>query len=231
MVSRVAKRGGAESDRRARGDETRRQLIDSARVLFAQQGYVATSITDVVERAEVGTRGAYYHHFADKEDLFRAVFEEVERDLVLRAIADPPDGDPWSRLITGLHRFLDGALDPEVQQIMLVDAPAVIGWRARRTIEGANSIAAITRVLEQAMADGVIADLPAESLAHIVSAAVEESALLVANATDRDSARESAHLVLDRILGGLRRGSIDGESSRRGQMGVLSSLLRKPDSL
>lgn len=226
----MAKRGGAEPDRRARGDETRRQLVDSARALFAQKGYVATSITDIVERAEVGTRGAYYHHFADKEELFRVVFEEVERDLVLRAIADPPEGDPWSRLLRGLHRFIDGALDPEVQQIMLVDAPAVIGWQSRRAIEGANSIAAITRVLEQAMADGVIADLPAESLAHIVSAAVEESALLVANAADRDEALTSAHLVLDRLLGGLRRAATDG-STRPGQTGIRGSLFRKSDSL
>ena len=151
----------------------------------------------------MGTRGAFYHHFDDKEQLFRVVFEEVEKDLVLRAIADPPAGDPWSRLVQGLHRFLDAALEPEVQRIMLIDAPAVLGWEVRRGIEEANSIAAIEAVLRSAIAGGTLVDLPAAELAHVVSAAVEEAALLVAHARDPAAARHSAGIVVDQMLTGL----------------------------
>jgi len=199
----MAPRGGREADRRARGDETRRQLVDAARALFAEQGFVGTSIADIVTRSGVGTRGAFYHHFKDKADLFRVVFEEVEKDLVLRAIANPPAGDPWDRLVAGLHRFVDAALEPEVQRIMLVDAPAVLGWETRRAIEEANSIAVIEAVLRRAMEEGTIVELPAGELAHVVSAVVEEAALVVAHADDTAKARRAAERILDRLLAGL----------------------------
>lgn len=198
----MAKRGGREADRRARGETTRQELIDAARALFAESGYVGVSIADVVDRSGVGTRGAFYHHFSDKKDLFEAVFREVEKDLVLRSIADPPEGEPWARLVAGLHRFLDASLEADVQRIMLIDAPSVLGWEVRRAIE-ANSIAAIEAVLRGAMDEGTIAELPASVLAHVVSAAVEEAALLVAHADDTDAARRAAGHVLDHLLAGL----------------------------
>lgn len=198
----MAKRGGREADRRARGEATRQQLVDAARSLFAASGYGGVSIADVVERSGVGTRGAFYHHFADKKQLFEATFRDVEKDLVLRSIADPPAGEPWARLVEGLHRFLDSSLEPDVQRIMLIDAPSVLGWEVRRTIE-ASSIAAIEAVLQGAMDEGAIEQLPASVLAHVVSAAVEEAALLVAHADDKVQARQEAGVVLDRMLAGL----------------------------
>lgn len=198
----MAKRGGREEDRRARGEATRQELLDAARALFAESGYVGVSIADVVDRAGVGTRGAFYHHFADKKQLFEAVFREVEKDLVLGSVADSPAGDPWARLVAGLHRFLDAALGGDVQRIMLIDGPSVLGWEARRAIE-ASSIAAIEAVLRGAMAEGTIVELPASVLAHVVSAAVEEAALLVAHAEDTAEARRAAGVVLDQLLVGL----------------------------
>ncbi|MGV0799073.1 TetR/AcrR family transcriptional regulator, partial [Mycolicibacterium elephantis] len=122
----MAKRGGTDSERRARGDQTRRDLIDAGRTLFVEKGFFNTSIGDLVTTSGVGTRGAFYHHFKDKAELFRAVFEEVERDLTLRSLASPPPGaDSWERLCAGLHGFLESALEPEVQRIMLVDGPVV----------------------------------------------------------------------------------------------------------
>jgi AcrR family transcriptional regulator len=199
----MALRGGREADRRARGDATRRQIIDTARSLFAEVGFFDTSVADIVARSGVGTRGAFYHHFDDKTQVFRVVFEEVEQDLVLRAIASPPQGEPWERLVQGLHRFLDAALEPDVQQIILVDGPAVLGWQTRRSIEEANSIAAIQAVLRRAMDDGTIVELPSAELAHVVSAVVEEAALLVAHADDVNAARRAAGRILDHLLAGL----------------------------
>ncbi|BDB41239.1 MULTISPECIES: TetR/AcrR family transcriptional regulator [Mycobacterium] len=197
----MAKRGGSDDDRRARGDRTRRDLIDAGRELFVAPGYFKTSIADLVSKSGVGTRGAFYHHFKDKTELFRAVFEEVENDLTLRSIAArPADADPWQRLSRGLHEFLDAALEPEVQRIMLLDGPVVLGWRALRTIQESNSFALINDKVREAIADGIIDDEPVAELTHMLVAALEEASLLVAHADDPARARRRAAKVLDRLL-------------------------------
>ncbi len=197
----MAKRGGTDDERRARGDQTRRDLVDAGRALFVEQGFFNTSIGDLVTRSGVGTRGAFYHHFNDKAELFRAVFEEVEQDLTLRSIAAPPRGaDPWERLTRGLHGFLEAALEPEVQRVMLVDGPVVLGWQTLRAIQEGNSIALIDEVVREAIADGVIDDQPVTELTHMLVAALEEASLLVAHAAKPAKARERAARVLDRLL-------------------------------
>jgi AcrR family transcriptional regulator len=197
----MAKRGGTDDDRRARGDATRRDLVNAGRALFVEQGYFDTSIGDLVSRSGVGTRGAFYHHFKDKSELFRAVFEEVEQDLTLRSLASPPRGaDAWRRLTRGLHSFLEAALEPEVQRVMLIDGPVVLGWKALRSIQEGNSIALIDEVVREAMDEGVIDSQPVAELTHMLVAAVEEASLLVAHSDKPDEARERAAHVLDRML-------------------------------
>jgi AcrR family transcriptional regulator len=197
----MAKRGGSDDDRRARGDQTRRDLIDAGRSLFVEQGYFNTSIGDLVSTSGVGTRGAFYHHFTDKAELFRAVFEEVENDLTLRSIAAPPPGaDPWERLTRGLHGFLEAALDPEVQRVMLVDGPVVLGWATLRAIQEGNSIALINDVVREAIKDGIIDEQPVGELTHMLVAALEEASLLVAHSTNPTRARRRAAKILDRLL-------------------------------
>src|SRR5690349_11549773 len=197
----MAQRGGTEVDRRARGDQTRRDLIDAGRVLFVEKGYFNTSIGDLVTASGVGTRGAFYHHFRDKAELFRAVFEEVERDLTLRSLASPPRGaDAWERLTAGLHGFLESALEPEVQRVMLLDGPVVLGWQTLRSIEERNSIALINEMVREAIAEGAIEDQPVGELTHMLVAALEEASLLVAHAANPTRARRRAAKVLDRIL-------------------------------
>jgi len=197
----MAKRGGTDDERRARGDQTRRDLVDAGRALFVEKGFFNTSIGDLVTTSGVGTRGAFYHHFKDKAELFRAVFEEVERDLTLRSLASPPTGtDPWERLSAGLHGFLESALEPEVQRVMLLDGPVVLGWQTLRAIEEGNSVALINEMVREAIAERVIDEQPVGELTHMVIAALEEAALLVAHAPDPAKARERAARVLDRML-------------------------------
>ncbi|OBH94805.1 TetR/AcrR family transcriptional regulator [Mycobacterium sp. E2733] len=197
----MAKRGGTDVERRARGDRTRRDLVDAGRALFVEKGYFETSISDLVTRSGVGTRGAFYHHFKDKAELFRAVFEEVERDLTLRSLASPPPGaDAWEKLSVGMRGFLESALEPEVQRVMLIDGPVVLGWRTLRSIQESNSIALINEMVDEAIAEGIIDDHPVGELTHLLVAAVEEAALLVAHADRPAKARARAAKVLDRLL-------------------------------
>jgi AcrR family transcriptional regulator len=197
----MAKRGGADDDRRARGEQTRRALIDAGRELFVEHGFFNTSIGDLVTKSGVGTRGAFYHHFKDKAELFRAVFEDVENDLTLRFIAAPPPGaDPWERLTSGLHGFLEAAQEPAVQRVILVDGPVVLGWQTLREIQEGNSIAIINDVVREAIGEGVIDDQPVAELTHMLVAALEEAALLVAHAANPTRARRRAAQILDRLL-------------------------------
>jgi AcrR family transcriptional regulator len=196
----VGHRGGGDAERRARGDQTRRDVIAAARSLFVDPGYHQTSVAEIVAKSGIGTRGAFYHHFKDKADLFRLVFEEVHRDLVGRAIAHPPPGDAWDRLRLGLHGFLDAALEPEVQRIVLVDGPVILGWQGLRAIEGAGGLALVQEVLQEAMNDGAIQRLPVRELANMMLAALEEASLLVAQATKKAQAKRSVGLILDRLL-------------------------------
>jgi AcrR family transcriptional regulator len=197
----MAKRGGADDDRRARGEKTRRDLIDAGRELFVERGFFNTSIGDLVAKSGVGTRGAFYHHFKDKAELFRAVFEDVENDLTLRSISAPPPGaDPWERLTNGLNGFLEAAQEPAVQQVILVDGPVVLGWQTLREIQEGNSIALINDMIREAIAEGIIDDQPVPELTHMLVAALEEASLLVAHAANPARARRRAAKILDRLL-------------------------------
>ncbi|OBG98084.1 TetR family transcriptional regulator [Mycobacterium sp. E3251] len=197
----MAKRGGADDDRRARGEQTRRDLIDAGRELFVEHGFFNTSISDIVTKSGVGTRGAFYHHFKDKAELFRAVFEDVENDLTLQSIAAPPPGaDAWERLTRGLHGFLEAAQEPAVQRVILVDGPVVLGWQTLREIQQSNSIALINEAVREAIAEGSIDDQPVGELTHMLVAALEEASLLVAHSANPDRARRRAAKILDRLL-------------------------------
>lgn len=111
----MAQRGGADDDRRARGEQTRRDLIEAGRELFVEHGFFNTSIGDLVAESGVGTRGAFYHHFKDKAELFRAVFEDVENDLTLRSIASPRPASTRGSGSRAVCTGFEAATEPAVQ--------------------------------------------------------------------------------------------------------------------
>src|SRR5687768_7155828 len=125
-----------------------------------------------------------YHHFRDKQDLFRAVHEEAERDLVMAAAEPMQDvEDPWERLVVGMRAFFDACNDPKLRHITLVDGPAVLGWQAWRETGNRYGLAAMTVALQGAIDDGVLrSDVEVRSLAHLLVAALGEAALMLANA-------------------------------------------------
>lgn len=165
---------------RQRTEATTGQLLDAARRLFAADGYTATSLEDVVAAAGV-TKGALYHHFSSKRDLFRAVFEHEEIALAEASrAAYVEESDPWEGFQAACVAFLENSLDPGVQRIVVLDAPAVLGWETVREIEARQSLAMIELGLVQAMESGRIARRPAGPLAHMLFGALCEGAMSVA---------------------------------------------------
>lgn len=189
-------------------EATRAALLEAARALFAQRGYAAVGTEEIVRRARV-TRGALYHHFRGKEDLFRAVAEDVERELTERIAAEAlaiEAVDPWAALRGGARAFLAASAEPEVQRIIMLDAPAVLGWEAWREIGERYGLGLVEGVLEAAMEAGALARQPARPLAHVLMGALDEAAMYVARADDVAGAREEMAGTIDRLLEGLRAG-------------------------
>jgi len=193
--------------RQERAEETRRRVVASARRLFCEQGYFSTGTTEIVDAADVGTRGALYHHFADKQALFEAVFEEVELDLAAKAAVTINGTTGFERLRQGLHGFLDASLEPEVRRIILVDGPAVLGWDRWREIEARHGLGAIRQLLSDGAKDGSIVARDADALSHLLLSVVDEAALFIAHASHSKQARAQAGRSMDALLSGLARRS------------------------
>jgi AcrR family transcriptional regulator len=187
-----------------RGEATKSALISAARALFVSKGYFATGTEEIVAKAGVGTRGALYHHFADKEDLFRSVFDQVQGDLAAATVVNEQD-DALELLTAALQQFLDASAENlDVQQVVLIDGPAVLGWDQWRRLEAQYGLGVITAMLDSAVAQKVIPREPTAPLAHMLLAAVDEAALYIANAENRQQAHTQARQSLRRLLGGLR---------------------------
>jgi AcrR family transcriptional regulator len=194
-----------DGPRALKAEETRQALVAAARELFAQRGYHDVGVRDLTARAGV-TRGALAHHFGDKEGLFVAVFEAVERDLIAE-IADhgaaQADLDAWSQFRSGLRFYLQAAARPDVQRITLIDGPAVLGWLRWRQLEEALSLGSLIEVLQAAMDGGHIRRRAAEPLAHLIHGSVMEAALMVAHSERPEARGAEVGAALDDLLQGL----------------------------
>lgn len=196
-----------ERQRRSQAERsatTRAALVRAARELFARDGYAATGREAIVERAGV-TRGALYHHFADKEALFRAVFEELEAEVMAKAAeAAMSADDPLGQLRAGSLAYLDIALDPAVQRIGLLDAPSVLSPAVRQEVMDAYAVGLVREVLRAAMDTGALIPQPLEPLTHLLLAALHEAALYVARAGDQAAARAEVGATVEHLIDGLR---------------------------
>ncbi|MDT5007162.1 MAG: hypothetical protein QOJ24_4338 [Mycobacterium sp.] len=192
-----------KTPRTVQAEATRAALVSAARRLFVAKGYFDTGTEEIVTASGVGTRGALYHHFGDKRALFQAVFEQVEEDLLAAASGLEDTGDALGRLRSALLRFLDASLTPEVQRILLIDGPAVLGWQTWRQLEGRYGIGAIHGLLERAVLEGSLPAQPLIVLAHVLLAAADEAALVIANSPDPMAAREQGIAAISQLLAGL----------------------------
>jgi AcrR family transcriptional regulator len=197
--------GGPSRTKAAQREATVAALIAAARALFATRGYAAVGTEEIVQRAGV-TRGALYHHFrGGKEDLFRAVLVQVSAETTERVLAAAGAvDDAWDSLIAGTDAFLDASASEEVQRIMLVDGPAVLGWEVWRAADGDYALRMLEQALERAMAAGRIVPQPTRPLAHVLLGAIDEAAMVVARAEDPLQARAEMGRTVRRLLEGLR---------------------------
>jgi AcrR family transcriptional regulator len=192
------------SAKAAQSQATRARLVQAARELFGQRGYAGVGTEEIVRAAGV-TRGALYHQFADKRELFAAVLEAVDADLIGEAM-EQTEGieDPLEALRTGLHGWLAAATQPEAHRIALMDAPAVLGWETWREIGERHGLGALLAALQAAIEAGALAPQPVRALAHVLMGALDEAALFVARAPDPETARAETAAVLDRVVDSLR---------------------------
>ncbi len=195
-------RKGRQAERSA---DTTSSLLTSARALFGERGYAAVSLNDVVVRAGV-TKGAVYHHFRDKRSLLAAVVAELEAELAdeIRTVIADID-DPVDQLQVGCQTFLDGCLDPIARRIVLLDAPAVLGWQEARDIDMANGLGIIVELLERGVTAGSIRRQPVRLLAHLFLGAAIEAGMLIAHAKDPRAERGLVATPLLAWLESLRR--------------------------
>ncbi len=188
-----------------RSQATRTRLLEVARGLFAERGYAGVGTEEIVRSAGV-TRGALYHHFAGKRELFETVHEDLERGLVerLAQAAVVASEDPLGVLQNGIAAFLEACEDPAVQQIAVLDAPSVLGWERWREIGMKYAFGLVQGALQEAVEAGEIPAQPVEPLAHLLLGASHEGAMLVARAEDGGETRREVAATIARFLDSLR---------------------------
>lgn len=186
---------------------TQAAIVKSARTLFGQRGFAEVGVEDIARRARV-TRGALYHHFRDKAALFAFVCEEVEKEVAENVLAVVDlEGDPEKEFLRGLHAFLDEAMKREVQQIVVIDGPAVLGWTVRHEIAARYGLSMLEAGLQRLVDAGRLREQPLGALAHLILGALTEATMVIAEAQDKKATRVELERGLDRVIVGLLKPS------------------------
>lgn len=172
-------------------EETRSKLLAAGRRAFAETGFADASMDDLTAAAGL-TRGALYHHFGDKRGLLAAVVAELDYEMAAKAQAASADlSDPWEALEVGGIAYIEMALDPEVQRIVLLDGPAFLGDPSQWESQNA-CLVETGRALEQLAADGRLQPVDIPTAARLLNGAALSAALWVAASSDPPQALPNA---------------------------------------
>jgi AcrR family transcriptional regulator len=197
-----------EQKRRTQGERssaTREALQSAARRLWSERGYADVGTPEIAREAGV-TRGAMYHQFADKTALFLAVLEDVEQrvvDELAAAVVAAGATAPAAVLRVALDAWLTVCVDPEVRQVVLLDGPSVLGWKRFRELTQRYTLGMTEGLLQAAVDAGELPAQPLRPLAHVLIGALDEGAMVIAEATYRERARVEVREVLLRLLDGV----------------------------
>jgi AcrR family transcriptional regulator len=203
--------GEKSADKRLeKGQETRRAIIETATRLFAEHGYAAVSIDAVLAACEI-SRGALYHHFASKEALLEAVFEAVEIDVTNKVLAGAGSARGAVEAVrAGCEAFLDLTQDPVVRQIVLTDAPSVLGWEKWREIDERHAFGLMKAALEPAAEEAGLPAALVDAFAHMLLASLSEVALMIAQADDAALALENGKGAVRELLARILARPVEG---------------------
>jgi AcrR family transcriptional regulator len=201
-----SKRNPAPRTQAQRTAATRAALLDAARTLFEERGFGGVG-TDEIARAAGVTRGALYHQFDGKLELFAAVFEQVEAQIAERigaAVSVVEAEDMAKALHVGVDAWLEASGEPSVQRLILIEAPAALGWERWREIGHRYGVGLVEGAVEGAIAAGVMAEQPVGPIAHLLIGALEEAVLYAARAEDQeratDEVRDALHGLIEALL-------------------------------
>lgn len=180
-------------------------LIEVARTHFTEHGYADAALEEIVQEAGL-TRGALYHHFGNKKGLFQAVLDTVQKEVAERVETQAAKSeDVWEQLILGCRAFITAAVEPKNKRIMLVDGPAVLGWEEWRRMDEQNSMRLLREQLQFMQQQGELRQVAVDALTHMLSGAMNEAALWIAQAAEEQQAYEESMIVISLLLEGLRR--------------------------
>lgn len=197
----------ASISKKAQSAATIKRLLAVAMQEFSEKGYAGASTEAIVKKAQV-TRGALYHHFKGKKDLFYAVFKEAQLEIGNRIEADADAADdPWGGLISGCNAFLKACSDPALQQIVVIDAPAVLNWNTYRSVDEnlpGSGLSLLKECLQDLVDHKMIKPIAVDALAHLLSGAMDEAAVWIAQSRDPYTALPEAQQTLGVLLEGLK---------------------------
>lgn len=182
-------------------EETKTRLVAAARQAFATQGYAAASMDDLTAEAGL-TRGALYHNFGDKKGLLQAVIDQIDAEMLVRMRAAGEGLSPWDAFVAEGVAYIEMSLEPEIQRIMLLDGPAVLGDPSRWPNQTA-CLRTTTQMIQALIDDGFVKPMNAEAAAHLVNGAALNAALWVAAADEPERVFESAVDAFRHLVGGL----------------------------
>ncbi|MES3709402.1 TetR family transcriptional regulator [Pseudomonas putida] len=191
---------------RAAMEETRARLLETARKVFSERGYADTSMDDLTAQAGL-TRGALYHHFGDKKGLLAAVVEQLdaEMDERLRAITDTAE-DGWEGFRQRCHAFLEMALEPQIQRIVLRDARAALGGGSPEAQQ--QCVESMRKLIHELIVQGVIVEADAQALASLLYGSLAEAAAWIAEAEEGAARLAQASVALDLLLRGVLKSQV-----------------------
>jgi AcrR family transcriptional regulator len=183
--------------------QTRSALIAAGRRRFGRQGFAATSVEDVAREARV-TTGALYHHFPNKTALFETVFQQIHTELLeASAQASAQATDEREILVGGVEGFLDAVLEPDVQQILIVDAPAVLGLARFTELDERGAVEVIVSLLQSATEAGRMSVQDPETMARLLLGALTRGGMLIASSSDPQATHDAVARAIQAMLAGL----------------------------
>ncbi|MGN7454426.1 TetR/AcrR family transcriptional regulator [Paenibacillus pasadenensis] len=187
--------------------ETIRKLMEVARSHFAEHGYAEAALESIVQEAGL-TRGAVYHHFRSKKDLFRAVLADVQQDVAERVESEAATSEEMGeQLYLGCRAFILAAIEDRNRRILLIDGPAIVGWEAWREMDRHHSMRLLREQLGLMQEHGYVRPMPLDALVHFISGGLNETALWLAGASVEPDAQEETMKMLAFLLDGLKKQS------------------------